>query len=302
MNRHNHRQWQHDHQFSSDNPHGEKNTIKVIILTVFTAAIEISAGLIYGSMALLADGWHMGSHTVALGITAFTYSFARRHRTDNRYSFGTGKVGSLGGFASAMVLAVVALIMVAESLLRLFHPEDIRFTEAIMVAILGLSVNLLSALMLHSGHGHDHNLKAAYLHVLADALTSILAIFALLAGRLLDAVWLDPLMGIVGAVIILKWSAGLIRESGHILLDREITDQIIDDIRTEIEADGDSLIADMHVWRLSSEKLGCIVSVITHSYRPPDYYKAIIARHSQVGHITIEVNVCKENCSGTEPP
>ena len=218
--------WQHPHRFHINHDKSERSTHRVIALTLIMMVVEIGAGLAFGSMALLADGWHMGTHAVALGITALAYYFARRHADNPRFTFGTGKVGELGGFASAVVLAVVAIIMAAESVQRLISPHAIRFNEAIAVAVAGLIVNVISAFMLQDrhahdhehgrGHGRDHNIKAAYLHVLADALTSLLAIVALLAGKAFGWVWMDPLMGIVGAVIITRWAYGLLMDTGGI--------------------------------------------------------------------------------------
>jgi len=225
-------QWKHAHRFYIVNEQGERNTMRVIILTIVMMGIEVTAGILYGSMALLADGWHMGTHATALGITAFAYFYARRHADDPRYSFGTGKVGVLGGFTSAVVLAVVAILMSVESLERLISPEAIRFNEAIVVAIIGLVVNLVSAFLLQGGHHdhghneahhhHDHNLRAAYFHVLADALTSVLAIVALFAGKIFGWNWMDPFMGIVGAIIISRWAYGLLQETSKVLLDRDV--------------------------------------------------------------------------------
>ncbi|RPJ70129.1 MAG: cation transporter, partial [Desulfobacteraceae bacterium] len=237
MHKHTLHRWQHTHRFLPENAHGERATYRVIALTLAMMVVEISAGVAFGSMALLADGWHMGTHAVALGITALAYHFARRHADNPRFSFGTGKVGELGGFASAVVLAVIALIMAVESVQRLLSPLPIRFNEAIAVAVIGLVVNLVSAFMLrdrhrHShgagpAHHHDHNLKAAYLHVIADALTSLLAIVALATGKIFGWVWMDPLMGIAGAVIITRWSYGLMKDTGKVLLDRDVDPQLI---------------------------------------------------------------------------
>ena len=245
----------------------------------------------------------MGTHATALGITALAYWYARRHRNDPRYSFGTGKVGVLGGFSSAVVLAVVALLMAAESVQRLLAPNPIRFTEAAAVAALGLAVNLVSARILqgrhHHGrdHGssapqqHDHNLRAAYLHVLADAMTSLLAIVALLAGRTLGWIWMDAATGIVGAIVILRWAYGLLRDTGRILLDSGADEETVAAIRSAIEADSDNRVSDIHVWRVGSNHLAAIVSVVTHYPKPPEHYKALLA-DLQVEHVTVEVNRC----------
>lgn len=307
--------WQHSHRYEIEYGHGERNTRRVIALTLVMMVIEISAGMLFGSMALLADGWHMGTHAIALGITAFAYVFARKHADNPNYSFGTGKVGSLGGFASAVVLAVIALIMSAESVQRLFEPRPIRFNEAIIVATIGLAVNLISAFLLrdehHHDHGHssgnqsshhhqDHNLRAAYLHVIADALTSVLAIVALFTGKLLGWNWMDPIMGIVGAIIILKWSQGLLKDTGRILLDRDVEQGAIAEIRTVIETDSDNRVADLHLWRVGPKHLYAILSIVTHFPKPPAHYKDLLAGFDDLIHVTVEVNPCESEPCITE--
>ncbi len=304
--------WRHDHRFHLEHAHGERATRRVIVLTVTMMVIEIAAGLAFGSMALLADGWHMGTHAAALGITALAYHYARRHADNPRFSFGTGKVGDLGGFASAVALAVVALIMAVESVLRLVEPQAILFNQAIAVAAVGLVVNVVSALMLQekhdhgdhdhgagpAAHGRDHNLKAAYLHVMADALTSLLAIFALLTGKALGWVWMDPLMGIVGALIIARWSYGLLADTGRILLDRDVDPRRVAEITARIEAESDNRVADIHVWRVGTRSLAAIVSVVTHHPRPPEHYKKLLAGFGEIVHVTVEVNACEgESCA-----
>jgi cation diffusion facilitator family transporter len=265
-------------------------------------------------MALLADGWHMGTHAVALGITALAYSFARRHADNPRFTFGTGKVGELGGFASAVVLAVVAIIMAAESVQRLISPQPIRFNQAIAVAVVGLAVNVISAVMLQdrrphdhdahhtkAHHHHDHNLKAAYLHVLADALTSLLAIVALLAGKAFGWVWMDPSMGIVGAVIITRWAYGLLMDTGRILLDRDVDPQLVSDMVGRIEAESDNRVSDIHVWRVGANCLSAILSVVTHHPQPPEHYKQLLSEFHELEHVTVEVHGCEgESC--IQPP
>ena len=294
-------QWTHSHDFSDNLAHAERSTQRVIVLTLSMMVIEIIAGLTTGSMALLADGWHMGTHAAALGITAFAYSYARRHAGNPRYSFGTGKVGVLGGFASAIVLALVALFMIVESTKRLISPITIKFEEAIIVAVVGLVVNLVSAYLLRDRHHHshdhgshqghtDHNLKAAYLHVLADAMTSVLAIVGLAAGRTLGWLWMDPLVGIAGALVIAKWSHGLLRDTGSILLDSGVDQEIVSSIRQAIERDSDDQVIDLHVWPLSSQKLAAIVSVETRSARRPSHYKKLLADFHDLAHVTVEVN------------
>jgi cation diffusion facilitator family transporter len=304
-------QWQHGHDFHLQTREGERRTLLVVWLTAITMLVEIAAGYLSGSMALLADGWHMGTHMAALSISVFAYRYARRHADNPRYSFGTGKVGALGGFASAMALAVVALLMGVESLHRLVQPEQIHFDEAILVAVLGLAVNLISAWLLHGGqphhhhdvqpghhhHHHDHNLRAAYLHVLADALTSLLAIVALSAGKFLGWTWMDALMGLVGAYLITRWGIGLLRETSAVLLDRGPSPDNVQAIREAIEADADNEIADLHVWRLGPGHFAAIISVVTHHPRDPEHYKALLADHPELSHVTVEVNRCGEACA-----
>lgn len=308
--------WQHPHNFSSDDQEGERNTRRVIVLTVTMMVIEIAAGLTFGSMALLADGWHMGTHAFALGITAFAYFYARRNRSNPVYSFGTGKIGVLGGYTSAIVLAVVALIMAYESASRLITPNPIQFNEAILVAVVGLAVNLVSAFLLqghhdhghgeehhhhhdddhdhHDDHGHgvehqDHNLRAAYLHVVADAMTSVFAIVALLAGKSLGWVWMDPVMGIVGSLVIGRWSYGLLRDTSRILLDSGVSPDRRKAIQAALEADSDNRVTDLHVWRLSSQHLAAVISVVTHYPRPVEHYKELLTGFAELSHVTVEV-------------
>jgi len=300
MHTHNLHLWEHSHRFNIEDDHAERNTKRVILLTLVMMVIEITAGYIFGSMALLADGWHMGTHAAALGITAFAYYYARKHSENPSYSFGTGKVGVLGGFGSAVVLAVIALLMGVESVQRLFSPVNIRFNEAIAVAVVGLAVNLISAYLLRGRHhhshqhgsGHDHNLRAAYLHVLADALTSLLAIVALITGKAFGWVWMDPIMGIVGALIISRWSYGLLIDTGKVLLDRDVNAEAVEEIRSIVESDSDNRVADLHVWRVGSHHLAAIISIVTHFPKPPDHYKKLLADHHEMAHITVEVNPC----------
>ena len=307
MHIHHLHRWKHSHRFNIEDGQAERNTRRVILLTLAMMIIEITAGYIFGSMALLADGWHMGTHAAALGITAFAYYYARKHSDNPSYSFGTGKVGVLGGFGSAVVLAVIALLMGVESVQRLFFPVTIRFNEAIAVAVVGLAVNLISAYLLrgrhhhshgHStGHGHhqDHNLRAAYLHVLADALTSVLAIMALITGKAFGWIWMDPIMGIVGALIISRWSYGLLIDTGKVLLDRDVNAEAVAEIRSVIESDSDNRVADLHVWRVGSHHLAAIVSIVTHYPKSPDHYKQLLADYDEMAHVTVEVNPCEGN-------
>ena len=299
MKSHNNHTSNHQHIVISDNQMAnERRTWLVIALTATMMVLEITAGFIFGSMALLADGWHMASHASALGIAAIAYYLARRYANDKRFSFGTGKISELAGYSSALLLALIALLMAYESVTRFFSPVAIRFNEAIAVAVLGLIVNLVSALILkekHEGHDHDHhhedhNLKAAYLHVLADALTSVLAIVALTTGRFLGWVWMDPLMGIVGAIVIARWSYGLTRDTGSILLDMDVNTPLSENIRNLLEADGGNQIEDLHLWRLGPGHFAAIISLSSRNPRPPEYYKDQLKKIKELRHITVEVN------------
>lgn len=297
---------QHNHDFSLQNARGERRTGLVLILTAITMVVEIAAGSLFGSMALLADGWHMGTHVAAFMITIFAYRYARRNADNPDYSFGTGKVSVLGGYTSAVALAVVALVMLLESLARMIVPHPIHFDEAIVVAIIGLLVNVVSALLLKDSHthehgnghehehahAHDHNLRAAYLHVLADALTSLLAIAALVSGKFLGWTWLDPVMGTVGAIIIARWSWGLLTQTGPILLDASIDRAHQDAIREAIEHDADNRISDLHVWRIGANDFAAIISLVTHAPQTTEHYKQLLDHFHWLSHVTIEVNEC----------
>ncbi|WP_439632297.1 CDF family Co(II)/Ni(II) efflux transporter DmeF [Gemmata sp.] len=304
--------WCDSHAFHSENARGERGTRLVVLLTAVTMVGEVAAGWLTNSMALLADGWHMGTHVAALGVAAFAYWYARRHAAAPRFAFGTGKVGVLAGFASAIVLGLVALYMAYESLLRVIRPLDIRYDEAVVVAVIGLLVNLLSARLLHGGGSHDHghghdeggphghhdlNLRAAYLHVLADALTSVLAIAALLGGWAFGWGWLDPVMGVAGAVVISVWAWGLVRQTSRVLLDREMDAPVVQDIRDVIEGGG-AVIVDLHVWRVGPGKFACIVGLVTARPEPPDHYKDRLRVHEDLVHVTVEVR----HCPGEHPP
>jgi cation diffusion facilitator family transporter len=310
--------WQHDHDFSVKNVKGEQRTFYVLILTAITMVVEIIAGSIFGSMALLADGWHMGTHVAAFMIAIFAYRYARKHAANPEFAFGTGKVSVLGGFASAIALAMVALLMFVESVQRVIDPHMIQFDEAIVVASLGLIINLLSALLLkddhhhdhhhdddedhelghhHHHHDHDHNLKAAYMHVLADALTSVLAIIALISGKYFGWNWLDPVMGMVGAIIITRWSYGLLKQTGPILLDSSIEQDYQAAIRETIENDSDNLITDIHIWKVGANHYAAIISIVTQFPKTSQYYKELLNGFHRLSHITIEVNACDgERC------
>lgn len=295
--------WQHSHDFvPSSHRRGEHQTRLVIALTAVMMVVEIAAGSVFNSMALLADGWHMASHASALGITAFAYWYARRRAGDARFSFGTWKVSVLGGYSSAVVLAVIALLIAWESAGRFFEPRQISFDEATLVACLGLGVNLLSAYLLrgehahshtaHEAHHHDHNLRAAYLHVLADALTSVTAIVALLAGKYFGWVWMDPMMGIVGSLVIARWSYGLLRDTSGVLLDGSIPAETVDSIRRALENGSGDMVSDLHVWPLGPAKLAVVASMVTDHPRAPDEYKRLLAHRPELAHVTVEVNRC----------
>lgn len=307
--------WEHSHSFGQDVKRpGEARTIFVIVITAVMMVVEVAAGSVFGSMALLADGLHMASHTVALGINVFAYVYARRHAHDARYSFGTGKVNTLGGYTGAVLLAGFALVMVWESVARLVAPTPIAFNEAIFVAVIGLVVNGVSVFILgehrhpehHDDladeleehghyhdehyHHHDHNLVSAYLHVLADALTSLLAIFALLAAKYFGLIWADPAMGVVGAVLVGRWSLGLLRTTSVVLLDREGPDDLRDLIKRRIEADEGNRITDLHLWAVGPRLYSAVLSVATDRPRPPDYYKRLLPHDLGIVHLVVEVH------------
>lgn len=297
--------WQHSHDFSVKNEKGEKRTQYVLILTAVTMVVEIIAGSIYGSMALLADGWHMGTHVAAFMIALFAYSYARKHENNPAYTFGTGKVNVLGGFASAIALAVVALVMLIESLQRIVDPQTIHFNQAIIVAGIGLFINVVSAFLLKDDHSHthnnerdhhhhDHNLRAAYLHVLADAMTSVLAIVALVLGKFWGWIWLDPTMGIVGAIIITRWSYGLLKQTSPILMDASIEEEYQKEIKETIESDSDNRISDIHIWKVGANHYAAIIALVTHYPNSAEHYKRLLKNFNKVSHITIEVNECKK--------
>ncbi len=285
------------HSFGQEHKQpGETRTLIVIAVTAVMMGVEITTGIIFGSMALLADGLHMASHAAALSITALAYIYARRHAHDTRFSFGTGKVNALGGFTGAVLLAVFALMMAVESTIRLVNPVEIAFNQAIFVAVIGLVVNILSMFILdshkshaHGHHGHDQNLRSAYLHVLADALTSFLAIFALLAAKYFGLVWMDPFMGIIGAVLVSRWSVGLLRSSGRILLDHQAPEEILHKLRNTIETLPDTRMDDLHVWAIGPGMYAAIVSVAARNPESPAYYKQLLTCELNLVHVSIEV-------------
>ncbi|MGQ7791224.1 CDF family Co(II)/Ni(II) efflux transporter DmeF [Faunimonas sp. B44] len=329
--------WQHEHVFlGADHARNERRTWLVIALTAGMMVGEIAAGWAFGSMALLADGFHMATHAGALAIAAFAYRYARRHARDERFAFGTGKLGELAGYSSAMILAVVAVLIAFESFIRLGAPVAIRFEEAIFVASLGLGVNLVSAWLLHGGshgHGHDHadhdhgasarnhrhdhhgdghghshaahhhhahhedhNLRSAYFHVLTDALTSLLAIVALLAGRFYGWLWMDPAMGIVGGIVIARWSWTLLKGAGSVLLDTVPDPHIPEEVRRRLETGGDR-VSDLHVWRVGPGHIAVIAAIVSDRPQAPDQYKAKLAGLPQLSHVTVEVQPCTSRLS-----
>ena len=291
---------QHDHSFGQDKKRsGETRTVIVILLTASMMVIEIVAGLAFGSMALLADGLHMASHAAALSISAFAYYFARKRAHDRSFSFGTGKVNSLGGYTGAILLVIFALLMVSESVHRLIVPVAISFNQAIGVAILGLIVNGASVFILgHDGHDHghdhghhDHNLRAAYLHVLADTLTSLLAIVALLAAKYYGWIWMDPIMGIVGAILITKWSMGLLKQTSAVLLDRQAPDHLIESVITRIKSLPCKVeIIDLHVWSIGPNIYSAEITIVTDNENSVSMFKSEIHTLTEIVHSTIEVH------------
>jgi cation diffusion facilitator family transporter len=309
MHRDHQSQFQHSHNFVHDFSVAERRTRIVIGITAAMMVLEITTGIVSHSMALLADGWHMSTHVTAFLITAVAYYFTRRHASSEHFSFGTGKIGVLGGFASAVVLSVVALLMAGESIHRIFVPLSIHFNEAIGIACLGLVINLVCAFLLkgdhphydHGGHDHNHhhhdlNLRAAYLHVLADAFTTLLAIIGLSCGKFFGWSWLDPVVGIIGSGVVFSWAYGLLRDTSGILLDRTPTSSDLpQEIRRAIESDGDSLVTDLHVWQVGTGKYAAIVSIVAHEPKSSDEYREMFREHKELVHITIETQHCREH-------
>jgi cation diffusion facilitator family transporter len=304
-------EYRHTHLFNTGNPLAEKNTLRVVVITIVMMIAEIIGGYVFNSMALLADGWHMSSHALALGLSVLAYSFARKLANDARFSFGTWKIEVLAGYTSAILLLGVAALMAFQSVERLLAPSSIAYDEAIIVAVIGLIVNLLSAWLLqgsshhHHAHGHDHahdnhhdhhghhddlNLRSAYIHVISDAATSALAIIALFGGKLWGASWLDPLMGLVGAVLVTVWSVGLLRDSGRILLDAEMNAPIVEEIREVVAASPiPAAITDLHVWRVGKGLYACILALHTEADVTADYFRRQLQVHEELVHITVEV-------------
>jgi cation diffusion facilitator family transporter len=304
MHRTDHSRFRKRHDFLPDFSHAERRTRIVIGITAAMMVVEIAVGLMSNSMALLADGWHMSTHVLAFLITAAAYYFARTQAGNARFSFGTGKIGVLGGFTSAVVLSIVALLMVGESVHRLFVPLEIHFNEAIGIACIGLLVNLGCAVLLadrhheHGGssHQHDLNLRAAYLHVLADAFTSVLAITALTGGKFLGWAWLDPVVGIIGSVVVFSWAYTLLRDTSGILLDcTPESSDLPDEIRRAVESDGDSMVTDLHVWQVGIRKYAAMISVVAHEPKSCESYRALLRGHHELVHVTIETQHCPED-------
>ncbi len=325
-------EWAHDHSFGQTERHSHETRVLVIVLVTFAAMlVEIAAGWITGSMALLADGVHMGTHAIALGLTYAAFALSRRHARNRAFSLGTGKIGELAGFASALLLAVSALLMAGEAIWRLIEPRPIVYGEAIAVAVFGLAVNVASALLLagrhgpphgHAhGHGHEHrerapadgpdphpgddrhdhhhdnNTRAAFLHVLADALTSIAAIVALVAARAFDWVWLDAVTALAATGVILAWAFGLARDTARVLVDAEAPAEVREAVRTALEADGDSTVVDLHLWSVGSGAWTLVASVVTHGGRDPDDYRRTLPRDLRLHHPIIEVRRCRGEAS-----
>jgi cation diffusion facilitator family transporter len=301
--------WIHDHLFDTGNRAAERGTRAVMWITAAMMMVEIAAGLWFNSMALLADGWHMSSHALAIGLSAFAYAAARRYTGDRRFAFGTWKIEILGGFASAILLLGIAVLMVAASVERILSPQAIHYREAMVIAAVGLIVNVVCAAILgrahdhhdhahgHDGHHHhDLNLKSAYTHVIADAATSVLAIVALAGGWLFGWSWLDPVMGIVGATLVAVWAKNLLVDSGKVLLDREMDHPVVQEIREAVETGpdaGDTKVSDLHVWRVGRQAYACALSLVTHDPSlTPARVREQLAIHEEIVHATVEIQRC----------
>lgn len=308
MHSHSLDQWTHEHTFLGEkHTENERRTWFVVAITVVMMVGEIVAGSVFGSMALLADGWHMATHAAALGIAALAYLFARQQAKSPRFTFGTGKFGDLAAFSSAIILAIVAVQIAYESIIRLLHPVPIAYGEAIFVAIFGLLVNLVSAWLLrddhdhhhhahdghdhHTHHHHDNNLRAAYMHVLADAATSVLAILALMVAMYMKATWADPAVGIVGSLVIASWAYGLIRDAGAVLLDAHPDKKLEATIRDRLETKGDR-VTDLHLWQVGPGHRAAVISIVSDAPLTPSTYKKRLRGLRSLSHVTIEVEIC----------
>lgn len=316
--------WEHSHVFDESNPLVERNTLWAVVLTAVMMVVEIAGGWLFNSMALLADGWHMSSHALALGLSVLAYGAARRYAHDTRFAFGTWKIEVLAGYTSALLLVGVAGLMLFQSVERLIAPSPIHYNEAIAIAVVGLLVNLVCAWLLKGGHGHSHdhahhghephghaahghhqdlNLRSAYIHVVADAATSVLAIFALIGGKFWGASWLDPVMGIAGAGLVAVWAYGLLRDSGRVLLDAEMNAPVVAEIREVIAASPiRATLSDLHVWRVGKGKYSCIVSLVTSENVQPEYFKKQFRIHEELVHISVEINHCPHHASSALQP
>ena len=301
--------WQHSHQFHTSNLGAERKTRLAVWLTAVMMVAEVAGGWYFNSMALLADGWHMSSHALALGLSLLAYAAARRYAGDRRFAFGTWKIEILGGYSSALLLLGVAGLMAFQSVERLLVPGQIHYDEAILIAVVGLAVNLICAWLLRDDHHHDHhphshdhhhhhhhhhhdlNLRSAYLHVMADAATSVLAIAALLAGKFWGASWLDPAMGLVGALLVALWARGLLRDTGRVLLDAEMDAPVVAEIREVVaQLPVPASITDLHVWRVGRDQYACILGLATQATLNADGVRQALAVHEELAHITVEVN------------
>jgi cation diffusion facilitator family transporter len=293
----------HTHQFDEGNPLAQKRILWATILTAVMMLLEVIGGWIYNSMALLADGWHMSSHMLALGLAYFAYRSARHYAKDSRFSFGTWKIEILAGYSSAILLMVVALFMAFQSIERLFNPIDIHYNQAIPIAILGLLINLICAWLLHDDHHHHHeneqqhehhhhdlNQKAAFMHVVADAVTSVFAIIALFAAKYLGWGFLDALLGIVGSILVAKWAIGLIKDTGKTLLDAEMDHPVVEEIREVIAEFALVEITDLHVWKVGKEKFSCILALATDSNLKADQVREALSIHDEIVHVSVEIN------------
>jgi cation diffusion facilitator family transporter len=303
--------WTHSHVFDAGSHEAERGTRMVMWITAAMMVVEIWAGWWFNSMALLADGWHMSSHAFAIGLSAFAYAAARRYARDARFAFGTWKIEILAGYTSALFLLGVAAVMVFASVARIIAPQAIYFPEAIAVAAVGLVVNIACALILghaeehhhevhdhdeHHHHHHDLNLRSAYIHVIADAATSVLAIVALVGGMFFGWNWLDPVMGIVGAILVARWAWGLLRDTSRVLLDREMDHPVAAEIREVIAAldqEKATRVADLHLWRVGKARFACILSLVTHDADlTPSRIKAGLSEHEELAHVTVEIHQC----------